>query len=279
MGKSDIPWTDFSWSPMTGCTPCGIGCARCFAKSIATRFKGTKAWPNGFAVTLHPERLDQPYHWKKPRRVFVCPTGDLFHDEVPNSFINEVWMVICKNSQHIFQLLTKRPERLLEWTKRKATVMGWPVEEVWPEWCWIGVTAENQEMADKRIPVLLQVPAAVRFGSCEPLLGPVDLSKYFGYSDYCPAHDYGDPGYPPVECAYCIHYPGLNWVIAGCESGPNRRHADIDWFRDLRDQCIESGTPFFLKQMEVDGRLASMPELDGQVWAQYPCVQRSAESA
>ena len=167
MGKSKIEWTDRVWNPVTGCTKVSAGCTNCYAERITKRFYPDKDFNE---ITLHEDRLNQPLRWRKPSKVFVCSMSDLFHDDVPLNFIDKVFDTIHKAKNHTFLVLTKRPENLLnKW-------LGLPL----PNNCWIGVTAENQEQADKRIPILLQIPAAKRFVSVEPMLGAVDLSKWLG---------------------------------------------------------------------------------------------------
>ena len=225
MAKTTISWTDYSWNPVTGCTPISSACDHCYARSIATRFTGTPSWPNGFKVTCHPERLEQPLHWRKPGRVFLCSAGDLFHEDVPEAFIARVFARMAACRQHTFQILTKRPERMLDIVNLacRAVPEHWPLPNVW-----LGVTAENQEMVDARIPLLLQVPAAVRFVSVEPMLGPLDLLDYLPWGNNDPAAK-------------------LDWVIAGGESGPHARPMHPDWVRSVRQQCTAAGVPFFFK--------------------------------
>lgn len=186
MGKTKIEWTEYSWNPVTGCTPASEGCQNCYAKRMATRLKGRYGYPEDepFKVTLHPEKLKEPLKWKKPRRVFVCSMGDLFHEQVPDEYIAKVWEVMSNASQHTFLVLTKRPQRMKDFLARLGWYIhdrdGYPMEAVLDEGgkytlknVWLGVTAENQQRADERIPILLQIPAAVRFVSIEPMLGPV----------------------------------------------------------------------------------------------------------
>jgi protein gp37 len=281
-----------TWNPIVGCSPASEGCRNCYAKALHD--KRHKAWLDGWTaapaqyhkpfseVQLLPERLEEPLHWRKPQTVFVCSVSDLFHEDVPDEYIGYVFAVMVLCPQHTFQVLTKRPERMRQYMadnnyiKVNDVRVGQfpPLPNVW-----LGVTSENQEQADKRIPLLLQTPAAVRFVSVEPMLGPVWLSG--SYHDWLegweivPEHDSQCPGGGP----YCeTHCPvpfqeqtaKLDWVICGGETGPNRRHTDIDWIRNLRDQCVAAGVPFFLKQMEVDGRIVKMPELDNAVWKQMP---------
>ena len=237
MAQTKIEWADAVWNPVTGCTPISEGCKNCYAERMATRLKGRYGYPEDepFKVTLHPEKLEEPLKWKKPRRVFVCSMGDLFHEQVPDEYIAKVWEIMNNASNHTFLVLTKRPQRMKDFLAR----LGWythdrevnPAEAVLDEGgkytlknVWLGVTAENQQRAEERIPILLQLPAAKRFVSVEPMLGPVDLTEV------------GHVG------------PKLDWVICGSESGPNRRPAKIEWIRSLRNQCIYFGVPFFLKQ-------------------------------
>lgn len=248
--KTEISWTDATWNPVTGCTKVSEG----YAETIAHRFAGTPAYPNGFAVTLRPERLDQPLRWQRPRRIFVNSMSDLFHSDVPDEFIARVFAVMALAPQHTFQVLTKRPGRMRSllsseqfrwWVwhemltlthQRKMPMvqehfdaLRWPLPNVW-----LGTSVESQKWADVRIPQLLQTPAAVRFLSCEPLLGPVDLVPFV----------------PPAA-----HWDGnadplwrLHWVIVGGESGPHARPMHPDWARSLRDQCVAAGVAFHFKQ-------------------------------
>lgn len=304
MSTSNVPWTwtflkdgtiekGSSWSPMSGCSPASTGCAHCFAHSMATRFAGSKAFPNGFDVTLFPERLEQPLHWKKPRRIFVCPTGDLFHENVDKldpDFIDRIFAVMARCPQHTFQILTKRPERMLEYfqsdpkpdvwywmdvqkrhgCQEKWILAGEPAEEG-PEPIWplpnvmIGVTAENQEMADKRIPILLETPAAIRFVSVEPMLGPVGLRNLRARNGALIDALYGDVKTPDGNEVYAACPSTLDLVICGAESGAGKRPMNLDWARNLRDQCIGTKTPYFFKKDSQGNET-----LDGKEWRQFP---------
>jgi protein gp37 len=262
MTKSKIEWTDRVWNPVTGCTKVSQGCKHCYAETMAERFwatqyppvktgkiiddyhpdtgpaSGEEERPRKFTdVLVHPERLDQPSRWRKPARVFVNSMSDLFHEDVPSAFIQNVFEIMREAKQHTFQILTKRPERMLK-EVRVISVYGtirYPIPNVW-----LGVSVENQATADERIPLLLQTPAAVRFVSCEPLLEEVDLlSSIFR------------PGIWELAGGTlhsAIQLRGLDWVIVGGESGPNARPMHPDWARSLRDQCQASGVPFFFKQ-------------------------------
>jgi len=210
MQRSSIEWTEATWNPVTGCTQISPGCAHCYALTFAERFRGVPGHPyeNGFDLQLRPDRLDQPLRWKKPRTIFVNSMSDLFHDEVPEDYIQQVFEVMESASHHRFQVLTKRSKRLAE----LAPALPWPSN------VWMGVSVENQRFTS-RVDDLRRVRAAVRFLSCEPLLGPLDLDLR-----------------------------EIHWVIAGGESGPGARAMAPDWVRRVRDQCITADVPFFFKQ-------------------------------
>ena len=211
--KSGIEWTDATWNPVTGCTKVSPGCAHCYAEAITLRFRrGGPFLPGKTTIKLHPDRLNLPLSWKRPRRIFVNSMSDLFHEEVPIEFIHQVFEVMARASRHTFQILTKRHERL--------QILANELD--WPDNVWVGVSVENQYWADRRIPPLLTVPAAVRFLSVEPLLKLMTLRPYL---------------------------KDLQWVIVGGESGPRARPVQFDWIRDLCSQCQETRVPFFLKQL------------------------------
>ena len=325
MGNTKIEWAEKTWNPITGCSKISEGCRNCYAERMSKRLAGRCGYPkeNPFAVTLHPERLEEPLRWRKPSRIFVCSMGDLFHEDVPDEFIDQVFGVILacrilKNiPSHTFLILTKRPERMARYLTEREPVellKAWaniaPVrtdneditfdELVYSECChdwdkngrnskgseykpwgyidslwplpnvWFGVTAENQEQADKRIPILLQIQAAVRFVSVEPMLGPVDLTDLQIPYEVDPRGFNFNALTENDDDHYYNHHAKLDWVICGGESGPNARPMQQEWARSLRDQCVAAGVPFFLKQMDVAGKLVKMPELDGQRWAQWP---------
>lgn len=210
MQRSSIEWTEATWNPVTGCTQISPGCAHCYALTFAERFRGVPGHPyeNGFDLQLRPDRLDQPLRWKKPRTIFVNSMSDLFHEEVAADYIKQVFEVMESASHHRFQLLTKRSERMAE----LAPSLPWPSN------VWMGVSVENQRFAC-RVDDLREAPASVRFLSCEPLLGPLDLDLR-----------------------------EIHWVIAGGESGPGARAMEPDWVRGVRDQCLSADVPFFFKQ-------------------------------
>lgn len=246
--NSKIEWTDATWNPATGCTPVSPGCRHCYAKSLSKRFPQIHGGGGQIfeKIVLHPERLEQPRTWKKPRRIFVCSMGDLFHADVPFEFIHDVFDITQKAYWHEYLFLTKRPENMLNFIKTCCIHQGgetvqdgrchhwmrWPLPNVW-----IGVTAESQQQADERIQVLLEIPAAVRFVSVEPMIGPVDLSGYFGTAingGAEVAHEY-------------TYNAGIKWVICGGENGPGARPMHPDWAYVLRDQCQGARVPFFFK--------------------------------
>jgi len=277
-----IEWTDSTWNPITGCSVVSAGCKHCYAMRLAgTRLRHhpsragltrpTAAGPVWTGdVRLNTDSLDQPLHWKKPRRIFVCAHSDLFHPNVPNDWIDLIFVAMSLAPQHTFQILTKRPARMLDWFQSNPyeRILGLadiirasrphlcsvgisdPNITPWPN-VWLGVSVENQATADKRIRLLLDTPAAVRFVSAEPLLGPLDLlngdpdPRLAGH--VATATYIGDWWEPGDGLNSAIRH-GLNWVIAGGESGPNARPSHPDWFRSLRDQCQAAGLPFFFKQ-------------------------------
>ena len=254
--KTAIEWTDRTWNPVTGCTKVSPGCANCYAERITNRFAGPDAFDK---VVLHPERLEDPLRWKKTSRVFVNSMSDLFHECVPDGFLDAAFSVMARRRLHTFQILTKRAERVRNYFAdpltriRVAKAIAWNDIPQWPlPNVWLGVSVENQRFADERIPLLLQTPAAVRFISVEPMLGPVDLFN----AD-------GDGLRGGLKGA-------LDWVICGGESGPGARPLHPNWARALRDQCQSAGVPFFFKQWggrtpKAGGRL-----LDGREWNEFP---------
>ena len=237
-----IEWATESWNPITGCTPVSEGCEHCYARRMAQRLKGRFGYPEDdpFRVTFHPDKLDQPLHWKKPRMIFVCSMGDLFHKDVPHHTyienevpVNHIYITAKRCPQHIFLILTKRPKVMKSFFSW-ITAFGGKI----PDNLWLGVSVENQQRADERIPILLQIPAAKRFVSIEPMLGPVELDHKYRrrWNDKIPAW----------EMSWMLQ--DLDWVICGGESGPGARPMHPDWPRSIRDQCQAAGVPFFFKQ-------------------------------
>lgn len=299
-----------TWNPVVGCTRVSAGCQNCYAERMANRLSQNLATPEyaGLAengrwtghVRCLPERLEQPLKWRKPRRIFVNSMSDLFHEDVPCWMVDKVFAVLAIRQQHTFMVLTKRPGTMCAYVnglKRRAeeiaeAAMTLPL--YWPDAdnqfdyvadmirreplpnVWLGVSVENQQTADERIPWLLETPAAVRFVSCEPLLGPVDLNVRWleDQCDQCgrtiPRNIHGcyNPYTGDDDCdGSPSGNPLLDWVIAGGETGPGARPAHPDWFRGLRDQCAEAKVPFFFKKHGAgnDSRL-----LDGVEHNAYP---------
>ena len=238
--SSAIEWTDATWNPVTGCTKISPGCAHCYAEGITLRFKrGGPYLPGKTTIRLHHDRLDAPAKWKSPRRVFVNSMSDLFHDQVPFEFVREVFLKMVEYDQHTYQVLTKRPERMLEYLK-------WDKDLAWPDHVWAGVSVENQYWADQRIPFLTEIPAKVRFLSVEPLLKAVDLRDYLKH---------------------------IQWVIVGGESGHRSRPMSLGWATRVRDDCLQAGVPFFFKQWGGRYSKAGGRVLEGRVWEEMPVVQ------
>jgi protein gp37 len=274
---SKIEWTDATWSPVTGCTKVSEGCLNCYIERtppfrMARRKFDRPGVGGSTGVTLHSDRLAMPLGWRKPRRVFVNSLSDLFHDDVPDAFIAEVFAVMARCPQHVFQVLTKRHARMrsllssdLFETAVGAELVGmgmdgrapiapysitrkvdsglarperWPLPNVW-----LGVSVETQQWADIRIPALLDTPAGVRWLSCEPLLGPVDLSRWLGPVAWPSCWDEHEPS---AECSRCIR---PEWVVVGGESGPGARPMNTQWAQQIVVDCRTAGVPVFVKQM------------------------------
>jgi protein gp37 len=231
--KSAIEWTEATWNPVTGCDQVSPGCAHCYAKTFAERWKGVPDHPyeQGFRLKLWPQRLDHPFRWRKSRRIFVNSMSDLFHEQVPDDYIAQVFDVMVKADHHVFQVLTKREDRL------GAIARELP----WPPNVWMGVSIENRRFVH-RADVLRLVPAKVKFISAEPLLGPLE------------GLDLSD----------------IDWLIAGGESGPRHRRMDEEWLVDLRDRCGATGTAFFFKQWGGFRPKTGGRELRGRTWDEYP---------
>ena len=252
--STKIEWTDETWSPITGCTKISAGCANCYAERMARRLAGRYGYPKAphhFDVTLRPERLEQPLRWRKPRMIFVCSMSDLFHEDVPFEFVDLVFLTMTAcNGLHIFQVLTKRPGRMLEYFNSKQYYSSPQYHAYSLPNVWLGVTAENQAAADERIPLLLQTLAAVRFVSCEPLLGAINLNLSSMSSDGYKmlSHWYGPDGFDKTGSQPEREQQKLDWVIVGGESGPGARPMHPHWARSLRDQAQAAGVPYFFKQ-------------------------------
>lgn len=291
--KTHIEWTDATWNPVTGCSKVSKGCKHCYAERDWARLAAPRPTPNAYTgrhftdVQCHHDRLDQPLRWAKPRRIFVNSMSDLFHEDVPDEFIADVFAYMCYARQHNFQVLTKRPARMAkllsdpDWIaeaydaslaiahedaceilgrrgefspyerKRgdiRAHDPALPLANVW-----LGVSVEDQATADERIPLLLQTPAAVRWISAEPLLGPLLLDGTDNHIE-----------------ALAGWWRRLDWVVVGGESGANARPMHLDWARSLRDQCASAGIPFLFKQWgeSTPAELCPNPAYpgDGSAW-------------
>lgn len=253
--NSKIEWTDHTWNPVTGCTKVSLGCRNCYAERMANRVRGRFGYPkeDSFQVVVRPHRLEDPFHWRKPRRIFVGSMGDMFHEDVSFDFLAAIFGAMAANPQHLFQVLTKRHRRMLDFLTMLEAVKDGPSLEaayqlLWnearhhPEACggpihcwygpapeapwplsnvWLGVTAETHEMYHKRTEALLECSAAVRYLSMEPLLEPMTA----------------------------LDLAGIDWVIVGGETGPRARPMDPDWARSIRDQCQRAKVPFFMKKL------------------------------
>ncbi len=234
---SSIEWTDATWNPVTGCTKISQGCVNCYAERFAERFRGVKGHPyeQGFDLRLWPQRLEQPLRWTRPRRIFVNSMSDLFHREIPWEFMTRVFEVMDQAHWHIFQVLTKRAEAMKEFVNFRYPV--YPA----PEHIHLGVSVENRTTLF-RIEDLRETRASTRFLSCEPLL------ENLGHLDF----------------------RGIHWVIVGGESGPRHRPMNPAWVREIRDQCISAGMPFFFKQWGGLRPKSGGNLLDGVEWSQFP---------
>jgi protein gp37 len=308
---SSIEWCNATWNPLLGCARVSPGCDSCYAINTATiragnphprvaaafeglteRHEGRLDWTG--RINLLPDRLTQPLTWRKPKRIFVNSQSDLFHADVPDDYIARVFAVMALAPQHTFQLLTKRHARMrsllrdpqfravvaLEGLQFDDAPLGgrWPLPNVW-----LGVSVENQQWADIRIPALLATPAAVRWISAEPLLGPLDLSRWLTDPHFNPAYRIARCGQQSAHSRHVMEHgpdrprncPGtgggaswsrrLNWVVCGGESGPGARPMHPDWARTLRDQCTSASVPYFLKQLGQFGAVADQPAA-GDVW-------------
>jgi len=236
MNRSKIEWTESTWNPVSGCSKISRGCENCYAERMAMRLKamGTRGYEKGFEVTLHPYALDKPLHMKKPQMIFVNSMSDIFHEKVPDDYIQKIFDVMNRAHWHIFQVLTKRPERLKEISNKVN----------WTPNIWMGATIEADEYVH-RADYLRECPAQIKFLSLEPLLGPVDH----------------------------LDYRGIDWVIVGGESGPGARIMRKEWALDIRDRCREYGVDFFFKQWGGTNKKKSGRMLDGAYYDEMPEVR------
>lgn len=255
--RTAIEWTEATWNPTTGCDRVSPGCDHCYALTLAKRLKAAgnpryqqdrspRSSGPGFGLTLHWDKLEEPLRWRRQRLIFVDSMSDLFHKDVLEAFVRRVFRTMAATARHTYQILTKRTGRMASIVRR---VQPNPLSNVW-----LGTSVENQRWAGIRIPKLLKTPAAVRFLSCEPLLGPLDLRRFLAANPRTES-----PG-----------GPGLHWIIVGGESGPGHRPMDVSWVRSLRDQCLAAGIPCFFKQWGGHTPKAGGRELDGETWDQRP---------
>ena len=237
-GSSTIEWTEASWNPVTGCTKISPGCEHCYAERMALRFQamGNVNYRHGFEVSTHEASLPIPSSWRSPRMIFVNSMSDLFHEDIPEAFIQKVFDVMNSVSRHTYQVLTKRPERMLELS---------PLLK-WSQNIWAGVTVESADYVE-RLNALREVPAALRFVSFEPLLGPI--------SD--------------------VDLSGIRWVIVGGESGPGARPMKEEWVTGLKSACSSEGVPFFFKQWGGVQKKKAGRELEGKTWDEMPAMTRA----
>ncbi|MCH8305683.1 MAG: phage Gp37/Gp68 family protein [Candidatus Marinimicrobia bacterium] len=231
--NSHIEWTDSTWNPVTGCDKVSPGCKHCYAERMANRLKamGQYRYRNNFQLTLQEDLIEAPISWKKPRVIFVNSMSDLFHENVPFKYIERVFATMIKANQHVYQVLTKRSERLKEIAK----------DLPWTDNIWMGVSIENEDYT-YRIDHLRKTPAIVKFLSLEPLIGPLNNLKL----------------------------QNINWVIVGGESGPGARPMSDEWVRDIRDTCIEQKIHFFFKQWGGVNKKKAGRKLDGRFWDEMP---------
>jgi protein gp37 len=235
MATSKIEWTEMTWNPVTGCTKISSGCRNCYAEIMSRRLKamGQEKYQNGFKLTLHPETLNEPYTWKKSKVVFVNSMSDLFHQNVPIDFIQRVFEVMNDNPQHLFQVLTKRAERLRHLNEQEHLN--------WAHNIWIGVSVEDSNNIN-RIDLLRQTRARVKFLSCEPLIGPLPD----------------------------MNLEGIDWVIVGGESGPHARPMESNWVIDIMEQCERAGVKFFFKQWGGTNKKKTGRKLQGKIYDEMP---------
>ena len=252
-----IEWAERSWNPITGCTPISEGCANCYAKKFADRLGAMGIYDSRkpFAVRMWPKRMNEPYTWKYPSRVFVCSMGDLFHEDVDDHAIDTVINTAEALGRHTWMVLTKRPERMAQYFLRR------PV----PATMWLGATVENQRAVNTRLDALTSIRTSRLWVSAEPLLQPISMTKYLGLS-----YD-RRPTSPPT----------VGWVVCGAESGSGRRVFREEWARHLKEQCVAAGVPFFYKKGPVSGQKhpVSLPILDGKRWEQYPMIDVTGVAA
>jgi protein gp37 len=245
--KSSIEWTDSTWNPVTGCTKVSPGCKHCYAETFAERFRGVKGHPyeQGFDLRIWPERFDLPLRWKSPRTIFVNSMSDLFHRDIPDAVVETLFETMRKADWHTFQVLTKRPERMRAFVLDRAKRSLAPAV-VQPN-TWLGTSVESQHYV-ARAAAVCDLPVSVRFLSCEPLLGPLDLRKVLDLEK------------------------GINWVIVGGESGHGARPMEKEWVLSIQSQCEDAGVPFFFKQWGGRNKKRAGRVLDGRTWDEMPVM-------
>ncbi|MBK7381720.1 MAG: phage Gp37/Gp68 family protein [Flavobacteriales bacterium] len=239
MASSSIEWTEMTWNPTTGCNKLSAGCKFCYAEVMSRRLQamGVEKYKDNFKLRTHPKELDLPYTWKKPKVVFVNSMSDMFHKDVPIAFIQQVFKVMKENPQHVFQVLTKR-----------ADILRYYDSEGWLEWThniWMGVSVEDKRVM-KRVDLLRETGARVKFLSCEPLIGALPN----------------------------MNLNGIDWVIVGGESGRTPRPMKAEWVQDIKEQCRRSDTAFFFKQWGGTNKKVAGRELDGQTWDEMPPIEQ-----
>jgi len=237
--KSFIEWTESTWNPVTGCTKISDGCRFCYAERMSKRLNamGSYNYRNGFKLTIHEHILNYPLKWKKPQMIFVNSMSDLFHEAIPDSFIIKVLTIIKNAKWHTFQILTKRSRRLIEINKLME----------WPENVWLGVSVENSDNL-YRITHLKQTSAKIKFISCEPLIGPLNI----------------------------LPLKKIDWVIVGGESGPQSRPILVDWIENIKDQCALNNVPFFFKQWGGKNKKKNGRLLNDRIWEELPVISVKA---
>ncbi|MCT7992529.1 phage Gp37/Gp68 family protein [Laspinema olomoucense] len=287
--STKISWTDETWNSVVGCSRISPGCALCYASEAAksprlqqfSQYQKVGKWDG--TVEFVESQLLKPLKWKKPKKIFVCSMSDIFHKNVPFEWIDKIFAIMAIANQHTFQILTKRPERMLEYLSDSATPNR--IEEAGYEWShnmdfdwplnnvWVGTSVENQEMADKRIPYLIQVPAKIRFLSCEPLLGKLDLGNHL-VCNYCHGngrklqvkHGYKCGTAKFVDCPECgnnLWNDKIRWIICGGESGFNARPCRVEWIQFIVRQCSDAKIACFVKQLGAKPYLGSEDYLPG----------------
>lgn len=302
MAETKIEWADAVWNPTRGCTKIGPGCKSCYAETFAERFRGVTGHPYelGFDPRTVPEKLAEPLAWRKPRRIFVDSMSDLFHEDFPFEYIAACFGVMAACPKHTFLVLTKRPARALEffryiaergkaYSRRgeveecfrrarqecdgaaiEASAAYEPAEIDWPlPNVWMGASVSTQADLDKNAPILLQIPAAVRFLSVEPMLGPVNIEPFLQYP----------PFHEDYKCTLGVtEFRGIEWVIVGGESGPGARPCDVAWIRSIVQQCREAGTACFVKQLGANVRDRNDAGFDGDGdWPEHIGAECRAE--